>query len=114
LTACCAVVVWRAPLAAAKLDQPPGEEEKAADGLTLGRQLRWLALAFVPSSLLLGVTTYVTTDIAAIPLLWVIPLAIYLLTFILVFSPRPLVPHSWMVHLLPVVALVVAVTLLLK
>jgi hypothetical protein len=40
----------------------------------------------VPSSLMLGVTTHLTTDIAAIPLLWVLPLALYLLTFIISFS----------------------------
>ncbi len=49
-------------------------------------RLIWLALAFIPSSLMLGVTTYVTTDVASAPLLWVIPLALYLLTFIIVFS----------------------------
>ena len=40
-----------------------------------------------PSSLLLGATTYITTDLAAVPLLWVLPLALYLLTFILAFAP---------------------------
>jgi hypothetical protein len=47
---------------------------------------RWLVLVFIPSSWLMGVTTYLTTDLAAIPLLWVIPLAIYLLSFILAFA----------------------------
>ena len=51
-------------------------------------RLRWLALAFVPSSLLLGVTTFLSTDIAATPLLWVIPLSLYLLTFVIVFARR--------------------------
>jgi hypothetical protein len=46
-------------------------------------------LAFVPSSLMLGVTSHVTTDIAPIPLLWVIPLALYLLSFVLAFSRLP-------------------------
>ncbi len=46
------------------------------------RRLRWLALAFVPSSLMLGVTTYATRDLTPFPLLWVLPLAIYLLTFV--------------------------------
>jgi hypothetical protein len=50
------------------------------------RYLYWIALAFVPSSMMLAVTTYLTTDIASIPLLWVIPLGLYLLSFILVFS----------------------------
>lgn len=46
----------------------------------------WIALSLVPSSLMLGLTTYLTTDIASIPLLWVLPLALYLLTFIIVFA----------------------------
>jgi hypothetical protein len=50
------------------------------------RRLRWVLLAAVPSSLMLGATTYMTTDIAALPLLWVLPLALYLMTFILVFA----------------------------
>ena len=49
---------------------------------------RWLILVFIPSSWLMGVTAYLTTDLAAIPLLWVIPLAIYLLSFVLAFA-RP-------------------------
>lgn len=64
-------------------------EEDRLDEVTPGRRLYWVALAFVPSSLMLGVTTYLTTDIAAIPLLWVIPLALYLCSFILVFSQSP-------------------------
>jgi hypothetical protein len=56
------------------------------DRVTAGRRLRWVALAAVPSSLMLGATTFMTTDIAAIPLLWVLPLTLYLLSFIIVFS----------------------------
>ena len=48
-----------------------------------------MLLAFVPSSLLLGVTTYLTTDVTAHPLLWMPPLVLYLLSFVLVFSPVP-------------------------
>jgi hypothetical protein len=64
-------------------------------------RLHWIALSFVPSSLLLGVTTFLTTDVAAVPLLWIVPLVIYLLTFVLVFARRALVPHSRMVRMLP-------------
>jgi len=53
---------------------------------TWRQRARWCALAAVPSSLMLGVTTSLTTDIAPIPLLWVAPLALYLLTFIVAFS----------------------------
>lgn len=60
-----------------------------AAAVTWRRRLRWVLLALVPSSLMLGVTTYLTTDVAAIPLLWVLPLALYLLSFILVFGRIP-------------------------
>ena len=56
---------------------------------TIGRILKWVVLAFVPSSWMLGVTFYMTTDIASIPLLWVVPLALYLVTFIIAFSRVP-------------------------
>ncbi|HMF13794.1 MAG TPA: hypothetical protein VKE94_15855, partial [Gemmataceae bacterium] len=60
-----------------------------SDRVPLLRRVRWIALAFVPSSLMLGVTTYVTTDVAPVPLLWIIPLTLYLFTFILVFTRLP-------------------------
>jgi SAM-dependent methyltransferase len=101
LTAWCAAVLLRASrAAAAAAPSPAGSGEGSAAGgapaapavslspLAPTTRLRWVALAFVPSSLLLGVTTYVTTDVAAVPLLWVVPLALYLATFILSFSPR--------------------------
>jgi hypothetical protein len=67
---------------------------------TPGRiKLAWLALAFIPSSLMLGVTTYITTDLAAIPLLWILPLSLYLLTFILVFARREIVKMDMAVSL---------------
>ena len=50
--------------------------------------VRWTAMAAGPSLLLLGVTRHLSTDVAAIPLLWVIPLSIYLLTFVVAFSGR--------------------------
>ncbi|MGB7260806.1 MAG: transporter [Albidovulum sp.] len=49
---------------------------------------RWMLLAFIPSSMMLAVTTKISTDIGAIPLVWVIPLALYLLTFVLTFTRR--------------------------
>ena len=89
----CAFRVWRTPpQAAVKGRVSRGgrgpERSETAGPITLRRRLRWVALAFVPSSLMLGVTTYLSTDIATIPLLWVVPLALYLLTFILVFAKR--------------------------
>ena len=60
----------------------------ASSPISWRTRARWLALAAVPSSLLLSLTTYVTTDLMAMPLLWVIPLALYLATFIIAFGRR--------------------------
>jgi SAM-dependent methyltransferase len=60
-------------------DEPP-------EHLAPLRLLRWTAWAFLPSGLMLAVTAHITTAVAAIPLLWVIPLAIYLATFVAAFA----------------------------
>src|SRR6202030_4400482 len=64
-------------------------------------RLRWIFLAAVPSGLLIAVTAHISTDVAAAPLLWVLPLSLYLLTWVLVFQSRPLLPHKWMLILQP-------------
>ncbi len=79
---------------AARGAPPPPPEHRAG----ASRLLRWGALAFVPSSLLLGVTQYITTDIASVPLLWIVPLALYLLTFVAAFrraGPPGLAVPGW-------------------
>ncbi len=80
------------------LPQPAASEAKA-------KPWRWLLLAAVPSSLLLGVTTHVSTDIAAVPLLWVLPLALYLLSFVATFARRPWIPPRIAQHWLPLLFL---------
>src|SRR5262249_31033697 len=80
----------------------PGERVSAR------RRLRWLALTFVPSSLMLGVTLTITTDIAAVPMLWVAPLALYLLTFVLAFARRRILPVTRVSAALPWVVLPIA------
>ena len=112
LTALCALTLWWKP-AGATPPAPPQGPDDAADAPTepgpgWPRRLHWIALAFVPSSLLLGATTYITTDLAAVPLLWVLPLAIYLLTFILAFGRWPRVLHRVVVAItLPLVLLLI-------
>ncbi len=59
-------------------------------GIRWARRMRWLMVAAVPSSLMLSVTTYLSTDMPALPLMWIVPLALYLLTFVLAFSARRL------------------------
>jgi hypothetical protein len=115
LTALCAVCLWRSAPASAPEPGPTTSDAwpiQAPEKISRWRRLRWVALAFVPSSLMLSATTYLTTDIAAIPLLWIIPLSLYLLSFILVFARRPLVPHAWMVRLLPLTVLLLILAML--
>ncbi len=73
--------------------------------VTLALGLRWLVLVFIPSSWLMGVTTYLTTDMAAIPLFWTVPLAIYLLSFVLAFARTGTVVVRAAARLLPFVIL---------
>jgi SAM-dependent methyltransferase len=110
LAAACAWVVLRsrpdsatAPVPGPRTGPPPATA--AGPGLSAVTRLRWVGLAFIPSSLLLGVTTYVTTDVAAVPLLWVVPLALYLATFILAFARRGWRVAAWFRRWLPVAVL---------
>ena len=116
LIAGCAVILWRSfkakPLAPAPGATAASPAAAVVEGVTVGRRLWWVILTFAPSSLLFGVTTYITTDIAAVPLLWVIPLALYLLSFVLVFARRPLLSHSLMVRLQPFMILPLALLFL--
>src|SRR6266853_1291400 len=110
LIALCALTLWWKPApapapAVAETESAPAPAEKRP---RWPRRIHWVVLAFVPSSLLLGVTTYITTDLAAVPLLWVLPLAIYLLTFILAFGRWPRLFHHVVVALaLPLSLLVI-------
>jgi len=65
-----------------------------APRVTLKDRLIWIVLAAIPSSLMLGVTTHITMDVASAPFLWVLPLALYLATFIIAFQEKPLIPRD--------------------
>ena len=81
-----ALMLWRS-----RSSEPVIVKEETSEAKpSRNRRLRWLLLAFAPSSLMLGVTNYITTDIASVPLLWIIPLALYLLTMVFAFSRKPL------------------------
>lgn len=112
----CAWRVWKTADAAAPASAPSSSpladaDARAAAPVTTRERLTWTALAFIPSSLLLAVTTYVTTDLSPAPLLWVLPLALYLFSFTFVFAARPPLKHEWMVAIHPS-AIAVAVLLL--
>ncbi len=132
LIAVCAVITWRdrsltplMPLTTLPVDAPTDthvvdqgfldqellnqdvlNQELSASSLqkpTWRDRLQWAIFAFLPASLSLGVTTYVTTDLAAVPLFWAIPLSLYLLTYIVAFSDwrRSSQIYPWAIALLP-------------
>ena len=105
IASCASYVIWTKALRRRAL--PSGGVEQAAGQppLSAVTMFRWILLAFVPSSFLLGATTHITLDVAAIPLLWVVPLGIYLLSFILVFANWPAAYHRSMIVVLPVLLL---------
>ena len=118
LVVACAVVTWREPRSAESSGRPsedPLGATAAPVRVTLARRLRWIGLAFVPSSLMLGVTATITTDLAPLPLLWALPLSLYLVSFIVVFAPgaRSARVHGWMVAALPGFVLLLLLLLLL-
>jgi len=75
--------------------------------------LIWIALAAVPSALLIAITAHISTDIAAAPFLWVVPLALYLATFVIAFQSRPLLPHRFVTFVAPVAVILLVVSLAL-
>ncbi len=81
-----------------------GKESAAApvaDAPTWMQRASWVGLSFVPSGLLVAYSSYVTTDLASAPFLWVLPLAAFLATFILVFREKAVIPHDWLMVLQP-------------
>ena len=84
----CATVVLRRAPAVLETEPEPLSGSDALVGPSWAARGRWVTLAAVPSALSLGATAYISTDIAAVPLLWIVPLSLYLLSFIVAFSTR--------------------------
>ncbi|MFQ5489287.1 MAG: spermidine synthase [Phycisphaerae bacterium] len=107
LAALCVRRLWRATKASpnAESDSSPvsSPRNKAKQRSTVAWRQRaaWLLASFVPSSLMLAVTAHITSNLAPVPLLWVLPLALYLVTFILVFARRRPLPHGVVAKVLP-------------
>src|SRR6202047_5114740 len=97
LIAACGFLLLRSPARSAATLAAESEAPPPSFAL----RARWVFLAAVPSGLLIAVTAHISTDVAAAPLLWVLPLSLYLLTWVLVFQSRPLLPHKWMLMLQP-------------
>jgi len=103
-TAACVAVrseIRAAPFAAALSARP-----------TIGQRLTWALLTAIPAGLVIAVTSYITMDLAAAPFLWVIPLALYLLTFVAVFRERPWIAHAQVLRFVPYVVAPLVISIL--
>ena len=115
----CAGLVWRAPYkptsgSGLRTDTTQNSTNQVHGRINRWERFRWVALAFVPSSLMLGVTSALTTETVAIPLLWVLPLSLYLLSFTLAFARRPVLSHEWLIRRLPFLILAASITIITK
>ena len=106
LLAVCGALAWNTPV-----ERPVVDESPAVDWR---ERARWVVLAAVPSSLMLGVTSHITIDLAPMPLLWILPLALYLTTFVIAFG-APSERQTTLVRLaVPYAVIVLAVLLFLR
>ena len=96
LVAACGYLLLRSPQAATAREEAAATPKPS--WLTIGR---WIFVSAVPSGLLVAVTAHISTDVAAAPLIWVMPLSLYLLTWVLVFARRPVLRHSFMLLVQP-------------
>jgi len=101
----CMILMWKNFQGEQKSSAHP--EEK----ISTRRKVKWVFWAFIPSAYLLGVTLYISSEVAAIPLLWVVPLTLYLLSFILVFSQKRILSISFLYWLFPFLIVPLTITL---
>jgi hypothetical protein len=109
LMAACGIVFVRAGRTRAA-----GEPQQETAPPPARRAVAWMLLAAVPAGLLVAVTAHISTDIGAVPLLWVVPLALYLATFVIVFQARPIIPHRLVLLVQPFFLVALAATLVLQ
>jgi len=114
LVLACAVAARFALRAGEAAVAVPDAPAVSDESISWARRARWCALAAVPSSLMLGVTTALTTDVAPVPLLWVVPLGLYLVTFILAFGQGREPATRLADRFLPALLLGLSVTMMLR
>ncbi|MBS1802073.1 MAG: fused MFS/spermidine synthase [Acidobacteria bacterium] len=104
LISICAILVWKGNPKPSENEVRSIEVNEAE--IPWSQRLRWIVLAFVPSSLMLGVTTALTTDVPSMPLFWITPLSLYLVSLVLVFSKKTVLSHNRISQWLPAFILV--------
>jgi hypothetical protein len=102
ILACAGLALVLRPAALVAIDDRPASvTAPIATPTSAGERLTWIGLALVPSALLVAVTAHLSTDVAAVPLLWVVPLALYLFTFVLAFRGGSEALHQGLARLQP-------------
>jgi len=107
-----AILIAFAGLFVTRREDAASAGSKAAAPLSIRDRLQWTALSAISAGLVIAVTSYLTTDIAAAPFLWVLPLALYLLTFVAAFRDRPWVGQDTVARLVPFVVAPLAISVL--
>src|SRR5207245_820333 len=100
LLALVSVLVWRHTG-----KQDTRDNMESISHIQVRTRVYWVAAAFMPSALMLAVTNHITADLASMPFLWIVPLAIYLLTFILAFGRRFRISSECMSRVIPMTLL---------
>ncbi len=108
----CAILVARR--VSQVTEAAPAMASAPADAPTWRARLLWIALSFIPSGLLVAVTAHISTDIAAAPFLWVIPLALFLLTFVLAFQREQWLPEPLLRKMVPFAAAAILIEMSLS
>jgi hypothetical protein len=100
-----AMVTFCGTLAASAVPASATAEGAAAENarVTWGDRAAWIVLSFVPSGLLVGTTAHIATDLVSAPFMWVLPLALYLLTFVITFQRRPWITHDFVIRRLGII-----------
>lgn len=107
-----ALLIAAAGLIAARGADAGVPHASSAPAPSARQRFSWAALAAIPAGLVVAVTAYITTDVAAAPLLWVAPLALYLLTFVATFRERPWFGQVWIGRLVPIAVAPLAISML--
>lgn len=115
LTSLCAFIIYRyrAENAAPEI-VAPSEEIPVSPAPSGWQRLRWIVYAFVPSSLLLGVTSHITANVASVPFLWIIPLALYLLSFVFAFQTMFAIPKQILAFIQALLLVTVSLLIFLR
>ena len=98
--AACGTAAWLSNRAGVRVPAPIETNLASDRPPTVATQSLWFALSACGSMLLLSITNHITENVAAVPLLWVLPLAIYLLTFVLAFGSQAIYQRGFWLKLL--------------